>query len=60
MFPNEDNYIIYLKAKIGLTLRTPFGISGSFHWTSTVLELSGLARTFCGGLPGAEKLSKYS
>ena len=31
---------------------TPFGICGSSHWTTTLLELTGLARTFIGGLPG--------
>jgi len=35
------------------TLITPFGSFGSSHWTTTVLELTGLARTLCGALPGA-------
>ena len=36
-----------------LTLMTPLGISGSSHCTTTVLELTGLALTLRGGLPGA-------
>jgi len=31
---------------------TPLGSLGSSHWTTTVLELTGLARTLCGALPG--------
>jgi len=35
----------------------PFGSFGSSHCTTTVLELTGRARTLCGGLPGAAQTS---
>lgn len=35
-----------------LTRMIPFARIGSSHWTTTVLELTGLARTLIGGLPG--------
>jgi len=41
-----------IKYIITQTLMTPLGCSGSSHWTTTVLELTGRARTFTGGLPG--------
>ena len=43
-----------------LTLMTPLGTLGSSHWTTTVLELTGRARTFLGGLPGAARVHPLS
>jgi len=39
---------------LSVTLIIPFGIFGSSHWTTTVLELTGRARTFWAGLPGSQ------
>ena len=41
------------------TLMTPLALSGSVHCTTTVLELTGRARTRCGGLVGAGRIIHY-
>ncbi len=60
VFLQWTNYNFHPKKLRVLTLMTPLGISGSFHCTTTVLELTGLARTSRGGLPGAGTASLLS
>ena len=53
LLPNIRLIEMRAQKPVRLTLISPFGISGSSHCTTTVLELAVLVRTFLGGEPGS-------